>query len=245
MYTLGSGIKCWICRSLEDPKCADPFDNTSTPFFDCATIADLPHLPGVKATMCRKIRQKVNGEWRYIRSCARLGEPGIGGDERYCLQRAGTFNIHVESCTCNSKDGCNSGYSIKYSSLHLPIFLPFFGYMLHNLIIWTISHCRISLYCRHKNLLFTCNPSTIRPMLQEKIPSAFLNPLFYAFCAKWHVAEYKIVWFFCFLHLVLVIPASKLVYVCLISITCECIHSNYLFVIMIGDVRANICLKVT
>ena len=108
-FCLGDGIKCWVCRSLEDPKCADPFDNTSTPFFDCATFPEVTHLPGVKATMCRKIRQKVNGEWRYIRSCARLGEPGIGGDERYCLQRAGTFNIHVESCTCNSKDGCNSG----------------------------------------------------------------------------------------------------------------------------------------
>merc|ERR1711911_285345 len=120
----GDGIKCWICRSLEDPKCADPFDNTSTPFFDCATINDMPHLPGVKATMCRKIRQKVNGEWRYIRSCARLGEPGIGGDERYCLQRAGTFNIHVESCTCNSRDGCNSGISI--TSLNKTVMLTFF-----------------------------------------------------------------------------------------------------------------------
>ena len=109
---LGTGIKCWVCRSLEDPKCADPFDNTSTPFFDCATFPQVAHLPGVKATMCRKIRQKVNGEWRYIRSCARLGEPGIGGDERYCLQRSGTFNIHIESCTCNSKDGCNHASSL-------------------------------------------------------------------------------------------------------------------------------------
>lgn len=107
----GTGIKCWVCRSLEDPKCADPFDNTSTPFFDCSTFKEVSWLPGVKATMCRKIRQKVNGEWRYIRSCARLGEPGIGGDERYCLQRSGTFNIHIETCTCNSKDGCNTASS--------------------------------------------------------------------------------------------------------------------------------------
>ena len=25
----------------------------------------------------------VNGEWRYFRSCAFLGEPGVGNDERF------------------------------------------------------------------------------------------------------------------------------------------------------------------
>ncbi|OWR45550.1 hypothetical protein KGM_208428 [Danaus plexippus plexippus] len=58
--------------------------------------------------MCRKIRQKVNGEWRYFRDCAYLGEVGIQGDERFCLMRTGTYNIFIEYCTCNSKDGCNS-----------------------------------------------------------------------------------------------------------------------------------------
>ena len=75
--------------------------------------------------MCRKVRQKgrllnenekidnylllhilanslfaVNGNWRYLRSCAWLGEPGVGKDERYCIHRTGTYNIHVEYCTC-------------------------------------------------------------------------------------------------------------------------------------------------
>ncbi|XP_026679143.1 uncharacterized protein LOC103508838 [Diaphorina citri] len=58
--------------------------------------------------MCRKIRQKVHGEWRYYRGCAWLGEPGIGGDERYCLMRTGTYNVFMEYCTCMSKDGCNT-----------------------------------------------------------------------------------------------------------------------------------------
>ena len=49
----------------------------------------------------------MNGNWRYIRSCAWLGEPGVGRDERYCTHRSGTYNIHVEYCTCRSKDGCN------------------------------------------------------------------------------------------------------------------------------------------
>merc|ERR1711936_1287586 len=103
----GYSIKCWECRSDGDPKCADPFDNTSFPITDCLTKAEKEHLPGLKATMCRKIRQKVNGEWRYFRSCAFLGEPGVGNDERYCIHRSGTYNIHVEYCTCRKKDGCN------------------------------------------------------------------------------------------------------------------------------------------
>ncbi|XP_046753042.1 uncharacterized protein LOC124416161 [Diprion similis] len=105
----GLGIKCWVCRSDSDPKCADPFDNTTVPITDCKQEQPLDHLPGVKPTMCRKIRQKVNGEWRYFRSCAWMGEPGIAGDERFCLMRTGTYNIFMEYCTCNSKDGCNTG----------------------------------------------------------------------------------------------------------------------------------------
>merc|ERR1711936_1255557 len=104
----GHSIKCWVCRSDGDPKCADPFDNTSFPITDCSHKPPREHLPGLLSTMCRKIRQKVNGEWRFIRSCAFLGEPGVGNDERYCIHRSGTYNIHVEYCTCRKKDGCNS-----------------------------------------------------------------------------------------------------------------------------------------
>ncbi|XP_033340724.1 crooked [Megalopta genalis] len=104
----GLSIKCWVCRSDSDPKCADPFDNTTVPITDCKQEPDLEHLPGVRPTMCRKIRQKVNGVWRYFRSCAYMGEPGIEGDERFCLMRTGTYNIFMEYCTCNSKDGCNA-----------------------------------------------------------------------------------------------------------------------------------------
>eukprot|EP00090_Calanus_glacialis_P035548 TRINITY_DN60676_c0_g1_i1.p1 TRINITY_DN60676_c0_g1~~TRINITY_DN60676_c0_g1_i1.p1 ORF type:complete len:157 (-),score=15.20 TRINITY_DN60676_c0_g1_i1:77-547(-) len=103
----GYSIKCWECRSDGDPKCADPFDNTSFPITDCSHKPQREHLPGLESTMCRKIRQKVNGEWRFIRSCAFLGEPGVGNDERYCIHRSGTYNIHVEYCTCRKKDGCN------------------------------------------------------------------------------------------------------------------------------------------
>lgn len=46
-----------------------------------------------------------------------MGEPGIVGDERFCLMRTGTFNIFMEYCTCNSKDGCNSAGLAKPQSM--------------------------------------------------------------------------------------------------------------------------------
>lgn len=46
-----------------------------------------------------------------------MGEPGILGDERFCLMRTGTFNIFMEYCTCNSKDGCNSAGLAKPNSI--------------------------------------------------------------------------------------------------------------------------------
>ncbi|XP_054267354.1 uncharacterized protein LOC128990312 [Macrosteles quadrilineatus] len=119
----GFGIKCWVCRSDSDPKCGDPFDNSSVPIIDCKQEKDLEHIPGVRPTMCRKIRQKVNGEWRYFRSCAYLGEPGIQGDERFCLMRTGTYNIWMEYCTCNTKDGCNTGSLTALSSLAAFVFV--------------------------------------------------------------------------------------------------------------------------
>lgn len=55
---LGLAIKCWECRSDTDPKCADPFDNSTLSITDCKQVPELSHLPGVRPTMCRKVRQK-------------------------------------------------------------------------------------------------------------------------------------------------------------------------------------------
>ena len=58
IFISGDSIKCWVCRSDGDPKCADPFDNTSFPIADCAREKPREHLPGLQSTMCRKVRQK-------------------------------------------------------------------------------------------------------------------------------------------------------------------------------------------
>lgn len=57
-FILALSIKCWNCRSSTDPKCADPFDNSTVPITDCNQEKGLSHLPGMKPSMCRKIRQK-------------------------------------------------------------------------------------------------------------------------------------------------------------------------------------------
>lgn len=58
----------------------------------------------------------VHGAWKYIRGCGVLGEVGVKGDERFCLMRTGTYNIFMEYCTCNSRDGCNSSDTWRISN---------------------------------------------------------------------------------------------------------------------------------
>jgi hypothetical protein len=64
VFNSGDSIKCWVCRSDGDPKCADPFDNTSFPITDCRQEKPRDHLPGLLSTMCRKVRQKGDACWR-------------------------------------------------------------------------------------------------------------------------------------------------------------------------------------
>lgn len=134
---LAEAIKCYVCQSNVDPKCADPFDNLTLPITDCDAYprADLvprsefdvleeksfflsfgqpaPVKP-LRATMCRKTRQKVNGEWRTIRGCGYLGPPGDSqdGPDSNCQIKHGNYDIFVETCACNSKDGCNAATGI-------------------------------------------------------------------------------------------------------------------------------------
>nr|XP_046465282.1 uncharacterized protein LOC124210864 [Neodiprion pinetum] len=117
----GLGIKCWVCRSDYDPKCADPFDNTTVPITDCNREQPLEHLPGVTPTMCEKSRQKVNGKWIYFRRCARMRVPDIAGDARSCVMSTSNDNIPMEYCTCDNKDGCNTGPLVHSNQFVVPL----------------------------------------------------------------------------------------------------------------------------
>jgi len=128
------GIKCYVCQSNIDPKCADPFDNSTLPITDCDAYprADLAarneleiagergffsafsqstSMKPLRATMCRKIRQKANGQWRTIRGCGYIDPPTEEDNSNLannCEMRYGTSDVIMESCSCNNKDGCNS-----------------------------------------------------------------------------------------------------------------------------------------
>lgn len=98
----GRAIKCWECNSHYDANCADPFENYTFALTDCSQRS-LSHYPNTRASLCRKIVQKVNENYRYIRGCGWLPEEKEGVE---CVKRAGTFNVLVQYCNCKD-DGCN------------------------------------------------------------------------------------------------------------------------------------------
>lgn len=85
----------------------------------------------------------VYGNWRFIRSCAFLGSPGEGtGNENFCTMRTGTYNVFMETCTCNSKDGCNAASTLSFWSsvpLLLLIIIIFFIFDTRLLWYWPID----------------------------------------------------------------------------------------------------------
>lgn len=63
-----------------------------------------------------------------------MGEPGLAGDERFCLMRTGTFNIFSEYCTCSGKDGCNSSNIISPLSSLMTISILLISFLMKKLL---------------------------------------------------------------------------------------------------------------
>lgn len=79
----------------------------------------------------------VYGNWRFIRSCAFLGSPGEGtGNENFCTMRTGTYNVFMETCTCNSKDGCNTTSTLSSWSSLLLLFVSITFYVFDTRLLW-------------------------------------------------------------------------------------------------------------
>ncbi|OXU28480.1 hypothetical protein TSAR_013360 [Trichomalopsis sarcophagae] len=112
-FETGVSIKCFTCRSDSDPKCADPFNNSTIQIIDCQRESEIS--PTVRPNMCRKTRQKVNGVWQYYRGCAYANEHSREGDGK-CLWKTDTDNVSVETCTCGDKYGCNSASEHHYNA---------------------------------------------------------------------------------------------------------------------------------
>ncbi|XP_071042512.1 UPAR/Ly6 domain-containing protein crok [Parasteatoda tepidariorum] len=108
----GLAIMCWECNSHYDKNCGDPFRNETFAITDC-NQRDLEHFPQQKATVCRKIIQKVTDDYRFVRGCGWLSNENVSHD---CFKRAGTFNVLIQYCSCNY-DGCNAApHTIQQSS---------------------------------------------------------------------------------------------------------------------------------
>ncbi|XP_054164694.1 uncharacterized protein LOC128962344 [Oppia nitens] len=118
-------LNCWDCNSLINANCNDPFKEDDFAMADC-NQKFLPHFPNQPGTICRKIVQKVNDEYRTIRGCGYLNDLGqeikpgtvLPND---CIKRAGTFSVLVQYCSCNGKDGCNHSTHLIVSSITLII----------------------------------------------------------------------------------------------------------------------------
>lgn len=101
-------IKCFVCNSYKgyegeacDGKPSDKY------LVDCSTI-DTP-ASGGNYTMCRKIAQTIEDDYRIVRQCA------VDGRKNACAERTGTKDVKVSYCECTG-DGCNTASSAFVST---------------------------------------------------------------------------------------------------------------------------------
>lgn len=101
-------LLCYVCNSLYDTRCADPFDPYTLGYIDC-NLKDPPgHLNStLKPILCRKTVQRVDGKVRVVRGCGYIPDKR---DDKECVRRSGTYNVQVTYCACK-KSFCNGAHS--------------------------------------------------------------------------------------------------------------------------------------
>ncbi|RZC34232.1 uncharacterized protein BDFB_009917 [Asbolus verrucosus] len=124
-------IMCFECNSEYDPRCGDPFDSYTIGIVNCSKKRPLNHITE-KPTLCRKTVQKdtvdtvikicnlkliqvffsVQGNLRVIRGCGYIPDKN---DDKQCLLRTGTHDVHVRYCSCKG-NLCNTGSFQYYPS---------------------------------------------------------------------------------------------------------------------------------
>ncbi|XP_044739542.1 protein quiver-like [Chrysoperla carnea] len=123
--SIGYSIKCWECNSDFDPKCGDPFDNSTIPITDCAQRKpNLDYDPVVNSHSCEKKIQTdiITGKRSVVRSCG-YQSPSVAFGK--CKEPEQNSKIRIEFCElCSDKDGCNSAPSLlsRNSFTHLLAF---------------------------------------------------------------------------------------------------------------------------
>jgi hypothetical protein len=106
------GIKCHICNSGDQYEGKECEELSSDKFLmDCNEFGEKNNFPEyINATMCRKMDQTVQDDYRVVRSCAQTGRTDR------CIERTGTRNIKVTYCECDT-EGCNTA-----AELTIPVF---------------------------------------------------------------------------------------------------------------------------
>lgn len=98
-------IDCYVCNTgdtYESEACVNPKGTDFVRNCDLEGIKD-----GLNYTMCRKMAQDVQGDFRIVRTCAATGVAGR------CVERTGTTKIRVEYCECDGNK-CNTASSLAF-----------------------------------------------------------------------------------------------------------------------------------
>lgn len=98
----GLGIECYMCNSNRMMPDCDKISTLSAeqrkPYV--TKCWQLPDGRSRNYTMCRTIKQEVNGDTSTIRQCA------TAGAQNSCTRKTGTHKIKMEYCECDT-DLCN------------------------------------------------------------------------------------------------------------------------------------------
>ncbi|XP_015515246.1 uncharacterized protein LOC107220945 isoform X1 [Neodiprion lecontei] len=104
LFQHGDAIVCYQCNSEYDPRCGDPFDPYSLGTVNCSFQPRLEHLGNADPTLCRKTSQRIYGKIRVVRGCGFIKDPR---DDKDCVGRSGTHDVHTTFCSCTT-DLCNA-----------------------------------------------------------------------------------------------------------------------------------------
>ncbi|XP_065332985.1 UPAR/Ly6 domain-containing protein crok-like [Cloeon dipterum] len=118
----GSALRCWVCSSLVDGVCGDPFNSSiSSHTTECApprrqhsSYSNSPFQADGISHVCKKVIQRENGALTVVRSCGYEKHPGEACGEETHDRRisARHHRDDVKFCEVCREDGCNTATTL-------------------------------------------------------------------------------------------------------------------------------------